>query len=115
VSDETGRNEVYLTTFPASGRKVQVSTNGGASPRWRSDGRELFYLGSDLTLNAVTIGSDAQTSAPEPLFKLRPTGAGALYDVAKGAEKFLVGVPAAEANTATISLVVNWTSELNKR
>ena len=115
VSDETGRNEVYLTTFPASQRKLQVSTNGGATPHWRRDGKELYYLSLDLTLNAVAVDANGQTSAPKPLFKLHPTGAGALYDVGKSGDRFLAGVPAAESSTATISLVVNWTSELKKR
>jgi Tol biopolymer transport system component len=114
VSDETGRNEVYLTTFPASRRKVQVSTEGGQTPRWRRDGKELFFLSGDLTLNVVSVGADARTSAPKPLFKIRPSGAGALYDVAPAGDKFLVGVPANETSTATISLVVNWIAELAK-
>ena len=112
VSDETGRNEVYLTTFPASSRKVQVSTGGGSAPRWRRDGKELYFLSSDLTLQAVGIGPDARTSAPKPLFKIRASGAGTLYDATADGQKFLVGVPATETSTATISLVVNWASEL---
>ena len=112
VSDETGRNEVYLTTFPASSRKVQVSTGGGSAPRWRRDGKELYFLSSDLTLQAVGIGPDARTSAPKPLFKIRASGAGTLYDATADGQKFLVGVAATETSTATISLVVNWASEL---
>jgi Tol biopolymer transport system component len=114
VSDDTGRNEVYLTTFPASPRKVRVSTEGGETPRWRRDGKELFYLSADLTLNVVSVGQDARTSAPKPLFKIRPSGAGSFYDAAPKGDKFLVGLPASEANTSTISLVVNWISELGK-
>jgi Tol biopolymer transport system component len=114
VSDETGRNEVYMTTFPASRRKVRVSTGGGQTPRWRRDGKELFFTSTDLTLNVVSVGADARTSAPKPLFKIRPSGSGALYDVAPHGDKFLVGVPTNEPSTATISLVVNWISELGK-
>jgi Tol biopolymer transport system component len=114
VSDESGRNEIYLTTFPASSRKVQVSTGGGETPRWRRDGKELFFLGTDLMMRAVDVGADGQTSPPKPLFKIRMSGAGALYDVAASGDKFLVGLPPTEAGAATISLVVNWTSELQK-
>ena len=114
VSDETGRNEVYLTTFPASQRKLQVSTGGGMTPRWRRDGKEFFYLSTDLTLTSVVVGSKGETSTPKPLFKIRPTGAGALYDVTTRGDRFLVGVPASEMSSATISLVVNWSAELGK-
>ena len=114
VSDETGRNEVYLTTFPASQRKVRVSTGGGETPRWRRDGKELFYLSTDLTLHSVAVSEDARTSAPKALFKLRPSGSGALYDVAPKGDRFLVGLPASETSTSTISLVVNWISELGR-
>lgn len=47
VSDETNRNEVYVQTFPASAHRWQVSTGGGSQPRWRRDGRELFYARLD--------------------------------------------------------------------
>lgn len=114
VSDESGRNEVYLTTFPASQRKLRISTGGGETPRWRRDGKELFFLGADLAMNAVSVAADGQTSPSKPLFKIRMSGGGVLYDVAPNGEKFLIGVPPADTSTATISLVVNWTSELAK-
>ena len=114
VSDETGRNEVYLTTFPASQRKLQVSTSGGVTPRWRRDGKELYFLSSDLNLNVVAVGPNGTTSTPKTLFKIRVTGVGALYDVTGNGDKFLVGVQASETSSATISLVVNWSAELGK-
>ncbi|HJU61452.1 MAG TPA: protein kinase, partial [Candidatus Binatia bacterium] len=55
VSNESGRNEVYVQSFPASGGKWQVSTTGGAQPQWRSDGKELFYMAPDRRLMAVDV------------------------------------------------------------
>ncbi len=55
MSDESGRPEVYVQSFPASSGKVQVSTQGGADPRWRRDGKELFYLAADHKLMAVEV------------------------------------------------------------
>ena len=55
VSNESGRNEVYVQTFPASGGKWPVSTKGGTSPLWRGDGKELFYDSGDGKLMAVEV------------------------------------------------------------
>ena len=55
TSDESGRLEVYVQPFPAAGGKWQISTNGGENPKWRRDGKELFYLGLDRRLMAVEV------------------------------------------------------------
>src|SRR5712692_3112352 len=55
ASNETGHREVYVRDFPAGSHKWQVSNQGGLLPRWRHDGRELFYLTPDGTLMAVTV------------------------------------------------------------
>lgn len=52
TSDESGTNEVYVRTFPASDAKWRISANGGSAPRWRGDGREVFYLAADGRLMA---------------------------------------------------------------
>src|SRR5262249_6998124 len=57
VSDESGRNEVYVQSFPRGGGKRLVSTGGGSSPRWRRDGRELFYYAGDGKLMAAPVRS----------------------------------------------------------
>jgi Tol biopolymer transport system component/predicted Ser/Thr protein kinase len=114
VSDESGRNQVYLAPFPGPGAKMQITTNGGVTPRWRADGKELFFLSSDLTINSVEIGANGQPSAPKPLFKIHSTAGGAQYDVAPKGDRLLVAVPIEEASSSTISVVLNWTSELQK-
>ena len=55
ASNESGKNEVYIQTFPKSGAKWMVSTKGGSLPKWRKDGKELFYLSEDSKLMAVAI------------------------------------------------------------
>ena len=55
VSNESGEQEVYVQSFPASGGKWQISTDGGAQPVWRHDGRELFYINPDRKLMSVEI------------------------------------------------------------
>ena len=71
ASDESGSWEIYVTTFPGAVGKWQVSRGGGSEPRWRADGKEIFYLGPSGMLTAVpvsAIGSFA-TGTPAPLFQ----------------------------------------------
>ena len=78
VSDESGRPEVYVQTFPVSTAKWRVSTNGGTQPRWRRDGKEIFYLASDSRLMAVAVSAGASFEAgiPAALFELGATPGG---------------------------------------
>ena len=73
VSDESGRYEVYVQSFPGGGGKRQVSTGGGIGPRWRGDGKELFYHAPDGKLMAVPVKSGAsfEAGAPVALFEFR--------------------------------------------
>jgi len=122
VSNESGRNEVYVQPIPASGAKRQISTAGGEFPRWRRDGKELFYLAVDRKLMAVpvSIGGAASGSfeigPAQPLFEI-PTGAlaGSLQPAADG-QRFLAIVPAGgEAAAATpITVITNWQAGLQK-
>lgn len=72
LSNESGKNEVYVSSFPAPGGKVLVSTNGGVQPRWRRDGKELFYVTPDRKLMAVSVkeGSATEFGAPKFLFEV---------------------------------------------
>src|SRR5205085_7243817 len=74
VSNESGRPEVYVQSFPGSDMKAQISIDGGIEPRWRADGRELFYVSRDRRLTAVPIGggSELEAGRPQPLFEIRP-------------------------------------------
>ena len=72
-SEESGKPEVYVRPFPGPGGQWQVSTAGGGSPRWRRDGKELFYLSADNKIMAVPVrlGPTFQAEAPTALFSVR--------------------------------------------
>jgi Tol biopolymer transport system component len=59
-SDQTARNEIYIASFPLPDKRIQVSTSGGSHPRWRGDGRELFYV-SGQTLMAASIRASGES------------------------------------------------------
>jgi Tol biopolymer transport system component len=68
-SDETGRSEIYIRSFPDGTRKWQISNQGGVLPQWRRDGRELFYIAPDGTLTAVAVDPEAtEFGAPQMMF-----------------------------------------------
>jgi Tol biopolymer transport system component len=122
-SDESGRREVYVQGFvpdhvPAAGvGKWQISTAGGDKPRWRRDGKELYYIAPDGKMMAVPIKSTATTFEPGiaiPLFETHVTGF-TPYDVAPDG-RFLINtvMENAAANTSPITVVLNWTTGLKK-
>jgi len=120
VSNESGQNQVYVQPIPASGAKRQISTAGGDWPRWRRDGKELFYVAADRMLMAVpvNIGGAASGSfevgAAQPLFEIEP-GLGVEEPAADG-RRFLVTVPAGgEGAAATpITVITNWQAGLRQ-
>jgi serine/threonine protein kinase len=116
-SDESGRVEVYVQSFPPSGGRWQVSTAGGAYPQWRRDGKELFYLADDK-LMAVDVKTDApvfEKAIPKPLFSVRveTLTRHSHYEVAANGQRFLVVTPV-EAPASPITLVTNWTAGLKR-
>ncbi|MDX6383453.1 MAG: eukaryotic-like serine/threonine-protein kinase [Blastocatellia bacterium] len=120
-SDESGRKEIYVQSFPSSGAKWQVSTAGGSQPRWRSDGKELFYLGSDRKMTAVEVTTDAasfSTGATKILFETRISKgedrAGDQYSVTSDGQRFLVNTVAQQGGNAPITVVLNWTADLKR-
>jgi len=117
MSDESGRMEIYVAAFPGPGGRWQISTEGGRTPRWRRDGKELFYLSADRKLMAVEVkpGSSFEAGHPRPLFDApaRRTGPfGVPYDVSADGQKFLVVMPAGESAPPPMTLVVNWPAAL---
>jgi len=114
TSDESGRFEVYVTSFPAASGKWQVSTDGGSFPRWRGDGRELYYLAPGNVLTAVTVAGTASAftvEQPQALFKTNlPNQPGYPYAVMRDGQRFLVNTNLAVPNPLTV--IVNWTSVL---
>ena len=123
-TDESGRFEVYVQSFPApSGGKWQISKDGGWFPRWRRDGRELFYYARDERLMAVPVRSATRldVGAAVPLFEAHLLGGPAnaagsrhQYDVARDGQRFLLNVPLDDAATSSITVVVNWAAGFKK-
>ena len=111
-SDESGRNEIYVRPFAGPGGKWQVSTGGGSSPRWRADGKELYFIAPDLKLMAAAAMAQAATftpGTPEALFQthLAPAAFTQQYDVARDG-RFLINTELQEASTEPIHLLLNW-------
>ena len=86
ASDETGRFEIYLSAFPSLGRKWLVSTEGGITPRFHRDSRELFYRnGNKMMAVDVTLGPEPTIGKPRTLFE----GEYADYDVSPDGQHFV--------------------------
>jgi eukaryotic-like serine/threonine-protein kinase len=125
TTNESGSYQIVVQPFPdPSAGKWQITGNGGTEPRWRADGRELFYLSLDGKIMAVPIKVDKTIEAgqPVPLFQTTlntPVNPGLKrYDVTADGQRFLVLSPVAatpaQANSNPITAVVNWTAALNK-
>jgi Tol biopolymer transport system component len=120
-SNESGRWQVYVVPFPGLGSKYQISTDGGQQPRWRRDGKELFFLSRDrkLMTTAVEAGATFEFSAPTALFETRahePLTAEEFftYDVTADGQRILINVNAEQNNPPPVDIVLNWASVLSK-
>ena len=110
-----------MAPFPPTptGGKWQVSADGGREPRWRRDGKELFFLAADNKLMAAEVsesGSTFQPGAVRPLFPIRPVGSALnrVYDVSADGRRLLVSAAVGEEKPTPITLVVNWTAGLRR-
>jgi serine/threonine protein kinase len=114
ASDESGRFEVYVRPFQGDGERRRVSTGGGYLPRWRRDGKELFYLTLDNRLMAVPGNWETgfEPGNPVALFSI-DTGPNTRvpYDVAPDGQRFIV-ISAIPGEIAPPTVVVDWTAEL---
>ena len=113
-----GPPEVFAIPFPPTGERFQLSTGGGVQPRWRSDGRELYYLGQDGQVMVVGMpdGNPTKARSPEPLFGLRldPSPAFDQYTPLPDGQRFVVRRPLRPggADTAPVHVIVNWPDTL---
>jgi Tol biopolymer transport system component len=115
-SSRSGRNEVYISLFPAGGAQYQVSTSGGERPVWRHDGKEIYYR-EGLRIMAVELNTKASPvafSSPTALFELASGNLnGRYYDVAPDG-RFLTNTSPLGKKEQNFSLVVNWPGRLKK-
>ncbi len=132
ASDESGRSEIYIQPFPAppnGGSKTAISRDGGSQPRWRRDGKELFYVSPDGKLMAVDVsdGPTFNASVPRTLFQVPMAqighpevndemGKGSLqvlgWDVAPDGKRLLIDT--ATKSSESVTVLLNWTAELKK-
>ena len=114
-SDESGRREVYVASLPSFHQKRQVSRDGGANPRWRGYGRELFFLARDGTVMVadITTGAAVEASIPRRLFKTNLQGLLSMdqYDVTADGQRFLVNEVVTKV-AEQLNVVLNWHADL---
>jgi len=111
VSDESGREETYVTSFPGHTGRRQVSTAGGTRLRWRADGRELFFGARGGKLMVVEALPNGDFGDPKELFQLRGARD---YAVAADGQRFLVDVSLEDPSSAPATVVLNWTGDSKK-
>jgi Tol biopolymer transport system component len=114
ASDDTGRYEVYVQRFDRTGPRFQISNRGGWEPRWRRDGREIYYLSPERQLMAVELGlgNDMRPGPPAALFGTRVAQAANVYrrnyDVSPDGRQFVINVLSDGTAPPAITIVLNW-------
>ena len=111
-SDESGDPEVYVARTEGAGEKQRLSTVGGRFPRWRRDGKELYYVTPDGFLMAVPLVPGARLEARAPVQLFHVEAAIENYDVLPDGSRFLVSTPAEKARESPIRVIVNWPATL---
>jgi Tol biopolymer transport system component len=114
-SNESGRNEIFIAPFPGTSAKWQVSTGGGSEPRWRADGKELFYRTLEGTLMAVDVtleGGRVTLGTAQGLFQAGEDSICGSYDVTADGQQFILKVSLTDGKQQPLTLVLNWPAAL---
>jgi hypothetical protein len=120
VSNESGREEVYVRPFPGLGGKVQVSMEGGTEPMWAPDGKELFYRDrKKMMVVPVTTETDFKPGTPKLLFEGPYQtglwgGISSNFDIMPDGEQFVMIRPAERSTSQQLNIVLNWYQELKR-
>jgi len=116
TSDASGQLQVYVWLLGSQTLSNPVSTKGGFDPRWRADGRELFFISPDGMMMAAEVSPEGQTTSTRELFRtaIEPTSAPYLSDfvVSKDGRKFLIKVPTEPPGARPITVTLNWLERL---
>ncbi len=115
-SDQSEQYEVYIAPFPGPGAGRRISSAGGIQPKWRRDGKEIFYIATDKRLMAAEVnveGEVPEVGASRPLFGPLVCGGGC-YDVSADGQHFLVRTEPEQATAGSWTLVQNWTGALKR-
>jgi eukaryotic-like serine/threonine-protein kinase len=114
TSSESGRGEVYIQPMPPATGQWKVSIDGGTQPRWRRDGKELYFVSREGIMAAdIKLGQTVSVGVPHKLFQLKD-GDISEYDVRADGQQFLVFVPQGARQDAPITVVLNWWTDLEK-
>ncbi len=119
VCADSGRLEVYIVSFPGLTNRVQISTVGGSQPRWRRDGKELYYIAPNADLMAAPVtasGDSMRAGIPTRLFPTRIVSVAydfEQYDVTPDGQKFLINTQLGQS-THPITIYENWKSALRR-
>ncbi|MGH7680543.1 MAG: protein kinase domain-containing protein [Candidatus Eiseniibacteriota bacterium] len=119
-SGESGRREIYIRPFPGPGGKWQVSTQGGVHPKWRRDGKELYFLTPDGNMMAadITAGTGIQSGTPRVLFRTgapEPEVNGPCYAVSADGQQFLIRKSISGVTVSPTTVVLNWAAGLGAK
>jgi serine/threonine protein kinase len=119
TSDESGKPEVYVRSFPTASGKWPVSTAGGADPRWRADGKELYFISADRKLMAVSVEQRPgfEAGIPVPLFDVRVSGLTDVrshYAASADGQRFLINTSIEDRTASPTAVVVNWSRLLGR-
>ena len=123
TSDVSGRNEIYVQPFPAADNLHKISISGGQQPRWKRDGKELYFIGADGKMMAapIKIGTGSKPSfesgAPLPLFDSHITGVGNNvfhYDVTGDGQRFIVVTESTVSSSPHLNVWLNWSAGLKE-
>ena len=116
-SDETGRSEIYIQSFPEPGKKIAVSTRGGIYPKWRKDGKELFYISADDSLSVVEIklNNQPEIGKTRALFKIDKLEYPNMYAVLNNGQDIMVNNSKYQTTIKSVRVIANWKSLLNEQ
>jgi hypothetical protein len=117
ASDESGKREVYVQSFPASGNKWKISNNGGNWLQWRRDGKELFYTSRDgimsVEIKAQKAPNQFDVGIPQLAVRARVAGS---FGVTPDGQRFLVnGRGADSTESSTLTVILNWAAALGAK
>jgi Tol biopolymer transport system component len=117
VSDESGRQEIYLEALPPEKGRLKVSQSGGTTPRWTSTGRELFYMAADRMLMVVDVqlGKTLSVGVPRKLFPTTTAVSNRGFEVSPDGQRILLRDRASDFPDSPITVVLNWWVDLLKR
>jgi eukaryotic-like serine/threonine-protein kinase len=117
-SDESRGGEIYVAPFPGPGGQRQISTAGGRQPRWRGNGKELFYLAPDDRIMVAEVnggGATLQVGSVRPLFEVRQAVTGGfVYDVTGDGQRLLINAALEQKASSPITLVQNWSAGIKR-